>query len=93
MRRTYSVVQAGQVLGATRLEHADRSMGVVHGPFVPTARYAGVQEVFRRFSGAQGSKAEAAAAAEYSRNATLWGCASSTLTGQLSRPVSSTSLT
>ena len=65
MADSYRVLRGAEVLGESRLEHADRSMGVVHGPFVAGAGYPAVQHVFRRFSQAQGADSEGHAAADY----------------------------
>jgi hypothetical protein len=63
----YLVKHEGAVIGTSALEQRDASMGVAWGQFLPTAAFAGVQDVFRQFAAAhdQAGKADPAIVQAY----------------------------
>jgi hypothetical protein len=62
----YHVTYQDQIIGTSRLEHADSTMGVAFGEFEPTPAYMLVHDVFHMFVVAEETK-NAELMARYSR--------------------------
>ena len=52
----YKVMYQGQAIGTSRLEKADRGMGVAFGAFEPLPAYESVRAVFHLFTDAEGDR-------------------------------------